>query len=71
MNDAYHSSLSIAALKAGKMTLEDKLEDAVTKLQSVPKVANLLGKAFDLGYFESRPQLLNFLTDLGRSAISV
>jgi hypothetical protein len=43
MNDAYHSILSIAALKAGKVTLEDKLEDAVTKLQSVPKVANLLG----------------------------
>lgn len=70
-NSAYYASLNIAALKAGKETLEEKLEKAVKELHSVLNIATLLGRAFDLGYFESRPQLLDFLTDLGRNAVSV
>lgn len=70
-NYAYYANLNIAAIKAGKVTLEEKLEAAVTELNSVPKVAKVLGRAFDLGYLENRPQLLAFLSDLGRNAVSV
>jgi hypothetical protein len=68
---AFYANLSAAALRAGKVTLEEKLNVAVREGQWLPEVAKLFKKAVEVGCFDDRPQCLNFLTDLARNALSV
>lgn len=68
---AYFSNLSAAKLRAGKVTLQEKLNAAVRENQSLPEVAKLFKRAVEVGCFDDRPSCLNFLTDLARNAVSV
>lgn len=62
--------LKVASLSVAKGKLVDKLHAAL-KEGSLPDIAALFKRAADLGCFESKQPLLNFVTDMARNLITI
>jgi hypothetical protein len=67
---AYFLNIALMRLSKTKVQLSDRLEEAC-KSGSLPELAELFKRAYDLGALDGRTPLHNFLLDLSKNLISV